>query len=181
MMAIVRGDSIIEMVHGRAEQLPPPGRVTLLESGLHALHVEARPAWLDMTGRLLTHLPARDEEVLARAEAALGPRMDRAVTLEYLAPRIATWFQPRPSGARAWRERERATTMLRGLVTVLGALPGPSLHRIWAQMIEVYAADQRPAVLVPLRHLAPVAWALGRETAAMGVVTAVQACDARWR
>jgi hypothetical protein len=47
-------------------------------------------------------------------------------------------------------------------------------------MLEVYAADQRPALLVPLRHLTPVAWALGHETAATGVVSAVQACDTRW-
>ena len=152
----------------------------LLESALQALQEDARPAWMDMTGRLLTHLPAHDEEVLTRAEAALGPRMDRAVTLEYLAPRIPTWFQPRPSGPRAWREREAATTMLRGLVTVLGALPRASLHRIWAEMLEIYSADQRPALLVPLRHLAPVAWALGGETAATGIASAVKACEARW-
>jgi hypothetical protein len=174
------GDTIVEVIRDRADQLPAPARVAILESTLRALHADARPAWTDITGRLLTHLPAHDEEVLARIEAALGPRMDRAVTLEYLAPRLPTWFQARPSDVRAWREQEAATIMLHGLVTVLGALPRASLHRIWAEMLEFYSADQRPALLVPLRHLEPVAWALGGETAVTGVASAVRACEARW-
>ncbi len=70
--------------------------------------------------------------------------------------------------------------MLQGLVTVLSALPRPSLNSMWAEMLEIYSADQRPALLVSLRHIAPLAWALGGEPAAKGLASAVKACEARW-
>jgi hypothetical protein len=70
--------------------------------------------------------------------------------------------------------------MLQDLVTVLSALPRSSLHSIWTEMLEIYSADQRPVLLVSLRHLAPLACALGGERASKDLASAVKACGTRW-
>jgi hypothetical protein len=109
-----------------------------------------------------------------RARRAAGPGADRARGVPVR--RLQQVIDAVPWPRAGWVEEPLAATS--ALSPACAVRPQLALHL--GRDAQGLLADKRPALLVPLRHLAPAVWALGRETAATGVVSAVQACDIRW-
>ena len=164
----------------RSEQLPNPGRVTAVEAALGALAKHDRERWSSAVAELLPHLPILSAAVLHVVESQLGSALQRAITLETLAPPLPTWWSYQPSSSREVKENDRFSRAIRVLAPHLACLPRATIRPLWRDMLETFASDDRPSLLADLVDVAPLIQGLGGIDGALESVVAVDFAGLRW-
>lgn len=173
LVAIVDGNFIIDVFRRRAEQLPLPAMVAVMEVALRSLRRGRLDAWAGAVAELLPHLPV-SAGALEQVVQALGSTIDQAVTLEALAPPLPTALRPQSSDVRDQKEESRFVRALGILAPRLASIDHGPLHEVWRELLAAVSGQPRPAMLVDIRQAAPIVASLG---AAVGVRAALEGLE----